>query len=375
MNSEMLNQKKVKFGTYDAALATLLFVVFNFIFMEGYYAFAMKFGMTELGVVIAQFLVEALFGAAAVAVAYFCKINIIKAAGMNKKISVSMFIYGALIAFCSIIFFASLTSSFLELLSLIGYTSSSSSFQINTFAKYIGYVIAACVAPAVCEELLFRGLIQSGLKKYGKWISIISASLIFMLMHGGPDQTVHQFIIGIIVGLLFFETGNVWLGVIVHFFNNFISVTELYVFNMMFKSAEETVEESTEIAEAISSTEVWSQFALNLTIALVFAAVGFMIVRFLMKKMIQEDKKINSCVLNENKADSAVLVDGVEIKTTMTVSDNQYAIEEDELLKKPIKTDEKSEDNEPMTLTTKFLFAIPIAWIILTWILTFLSGL
>ena len=72
MSNNLLTSKKNNFGVFEAALATLLFVVFNFVFMESFYAIALKMGVTELGVLLAQFLVEALFGLAAWVVAVFC---------------------------------------------------------------------------------------------------------------------------------------------------------------------------------------------------------------------------------------------------------------------------------------------------------------
>lgn len=368
-NEKLLINKKNKFGVFEAALATLLFVVFNYIFMESFYTFAYKYGVTSIGVLIAQFLVEALFGVAAWVVAIICKINIVKAAGMDKQVSVLMVVYGALIAFCCIIFFSGLTSAFIELLELLGYKSSSGSINMNSFGAYIGYVIAACVTPAVCEELLFRGTIQAGLKKYGKWASIIAASFIFMLMHGGPDQTVHQFLIGVIVGYMFFETGNVWLGVIVHFFNNFISITELYFYNLLNSPAETTEE----VVETVSKSEALSQFAITLSIAIIMAIIGYFLVKFLMKKMIEEDKKINGNApsdLTQSQV-GVVAVDGKEVETVLTVSQSQEnaAAENNAAAKIADENDKK-----PMSAGEKLLFAVPIVWMIFEWFLSLVQG-
>ncbi len=372
MDNELLTGKKNKFGVFEAALATLLFLVFNVVFMESFYAFAYKYGVTQVGVLLAQFLVEALFGLAAWVVAIFCKTNIIKAAGLNKKVNILMVVYGALIAFCAIIFFAGLTSSFLEFLGLVGYSSPDTSMNVNDFGSYIGYVIAACVAPAICEELLFRGTIQSGLKKYGKWASIISASLIFMLMHGGPEQTVHQFIVGIIVGLIFYETGNLWLSVIVHFFNNFISITQLFAYNMMQTPSDEIITETT---EALTQNEAWMQFAINLFVALIMAAIGYLLVRILMKKLKQENELVNSSktALAGVGETQTILVDGKEIETDVLLSDNLEKISSEETAESN-KTNEAGETKKPMSLTEVLLFAIPIGWMVFQWIYSLLQG-
>lgn len=359
MGNELLNQKKIKFGVFEAALATLLFVIFNVVFIEGYRTIIINYGVSSLGILVAQFLVEALFGLAAVVVAYFCRNNIIKAAGLDKKISVYMIVYAILIALCSLVFFVRLTASFLELLSLIGYKSSSSAMDVDTFGKYIGYVIAACVTPAICEELLFRGVIQSGLKKYGKWISIISASLIFMLMHGGPEQTVHQFIVGIIVGLIFYETGNLWLSIMVHFFNNFLSITELFIYNIMLKPSNDAIiEGSAEVVE-LTTTEAWASFSINFTIALVMAIIGFFAIRGLIKLMVKENKLITKNESNITNSQT-VIVDGSEESLVQNQNESNVVAEE---------------DKKHMDAKTIVCFTIGIAWLVFEWIVAFIGGI
>jgi len=372
MNNDLTVMKKEKFGLFEASLATFLFVALNFLFMESFVSFGRQFGVSELGLLFAQFLVEALFGVAAVIVAWLCKINIVKAAGMHKKVNLMMVFYSAIIAFCSIIFFANLTGSFMEFLTLLGYKSSGASLNIDSFNKYIGYIIAACVTPAVCEELLFRGAIQSGLKKYGKWISIISASLIFMLMHGGPEQTVHQFIVGVVVGFIFFETGNLWLGVLVHFFNNFISVTELYVLSMLTKETEDAFEQAGDVG-ALTASEAWIGFMINLFIALVMAAIGYFIVKTLIKKLCEEDKKLNGEQIALNSQTQTVLIDGQEIETGVSISNSDEQTEQN--AQTSTVNEKTEEDKQPMDLKTKILFAIPIAWMILSWMIALINGL
>ena len=58
-----------------------------------------------------------------------------------------------------VIGFSALTNLFLELLYSSGYSSISSDIVIPNFLYYMFYVVVVCIAPAVCEEILFRGLI------------------------------------------------------------------------------------------------------------------------------------------------------------------------------------------------------------------------
>ncbi len=365
MNNNLLSHEKNQFSMFDAALATLLFVVFNVVFMEVYVSVVRSIGfISNFGLIVAQFLVEALFGVAAYVVAVVGRKNILKAAGIDKKLNLNLFVYSALVSFCCLIFFSRLTSSFMELLALVGYTSSSYSIPLSSFLSYLGYVVAMCITPAICEELLFRGVIQSGLKKLGKWVSIIFASFIFMLMHGGPEQTIHQFLIGVIVGLMFYETGNIKLSVIVHFFNNFISLTQMYLINTMFPNMGESAGEVVQI----SMQEALVSFVTNLFIAILFAAVGFILVRILLKMIKKENDRINGTNASALEGEQVVLVDGKEVETEVVVTAEGETAEniEQKQNEKPVSKDSK--------IATIICFAIPIGWMILEWFLALIAG-
>lgn len=82
------------------------------------------------------------------------------------------------------------------------------------------------LVPAFCEELMFRGLILTNLLPFGRRFAVIASGLIFGLIHGNHDQMLFAAIAGVILGLLYVETGSIWCGVLVHMFNNFVSLVE-----------------------------------------------------------------------------------------------------------------------------------------------------
>ncbi|KJY85248.1 CAAX protease [Vibrio galatheae] len=76
----------------------------------------------------------------------------------------------------------------------------------------------------VAEEALFRGFIQQKLtNKYGAYIGVVVASLLFALAHfaGGPLLIVFASLAGLGYGLIFLTTGRLWAAVLVHFLFNF----------------------------------------------------------------------------------------------------------------------------------------------------------
>ena len=81
------------------------------------------------------------------------------------------------------------------------------------------------LAPAICEELAFRGFILSGLRRMGhKWGAIALAGLLFGMAHGILQQSLSAWVIGIVIGYIAVKTGSLWPGVLYHFVHNGLSV-------------------------------------------------------------------------------------------------------------------------------------------------------
>ena len=91
-------------------------------------------------------------------------------------------------------------------------------------SNILGIVSISIVAP-IMEEMLFRGAIEGSLLKAWKHPSyaIIVSALIFGLIHGNPIQIPFAFVHGLILGWLFYKTGSLLPGILLHFINNSIS--------------------------------------------------------------------------------------------------------------------------------------------------------
>ena len=288
MNGQLLIEKKKSFGIYESALASLLFIIYNFLYLQLYSFLPQSFRANIIVYFIASFLLEFMFALTAITVAAARKVKIKEASGMNKKVSGNLVFYCFLLSIVCLLGFGNLTSVFLEFLELLGYSSVLSNLVINTFWQYLFYVLVSCITPAVCEELLFRGVIASGLKKFGFMDALIVSSIIFTLMHGNAEQTVHQFIIGLIVGYLFLKTGNLWLSVLVHFFNNFISITEYYILNLIVQNSNIG---SVGGEVIVSNVNPWLQLVIDLVVALIFAGIAFLLVKSLTRSLIKENER------------------------------------------------------------------------------------
>ena len=86
------------------------------------------------------------------------------------------------------------------------------------------FLLAAIFAP-VFEEWLCRGMVLRGLltKMKPGWAIVISA-LFFALIHMNPWQALNAFIIGVVMGYIYYRTGSLWLTMLMHFINNGFAV-------------------------------------------------------------------------------------------------------------------------------------------------------
>ena len=86
---------------------------------------------------------------------------------------------------------------------------------------WISMVFMVTVAP-IGEELLFRKLIIDRTHKYGAFVSIGLSALLFGLMHGNFYQFFYCFLVGIILGYVYYVSGNIFLSIALHASLNFI---------------------------------------------------------------------------------------------------------------------------------------------------------
>ncbi|MEP6597351.1 MAG: CPBP family intramembrane glutamic endopeptidase [Ginsengibacter sp.] len=106
--------------------------------------------------------------------------------------------------------------------------------QINSLPRYLLSLLMIALLPALFEETFFRGGMQNFLTRWfkGPWPAIILTSIIFSLIHLSYYGFIVRFILGIILGLIFYYSGSLWLSILFHFLFNGAQVTALYVMNL-----------------------------------------------------------------------------------------------------------------------------------------------
>ena len=94
-----------------------------------------------------------------------------------------------------------------------------------------GYLTIGLLAP-LSEEIVLRGAILKELLKSEKlsvWTAITISALMFALIHMNPAQMPHAFLIGLLLGWMYWRTGSILPGVAYHWANNSIAFV-MYAF-------------------------------------------------------------------------------------------------------------------------------------------------
>lgn len=103
--------------------------------------------------------------------------------------------------------------------------------QIKTWGQYFVSVFVIAFLPAVFEETFFRGGVQQILTRWWKnpWLAIIITSLIFSAIHFSWYGFFARAALGMMLGLIFYFGQNIWLNITLHFLNNALAVTSMFV--------------------------------------------------------------------------------------------------------------------------------------------------
>lgn len=153
------------------------------------------------------------------------KLDVVSIARFTNPINIKQIILIPFIAVATILVFLPLANLWSSFLSIIGYNGGVLTPNVSNVGVYFLTLFIMAVIPAFGEEFLMRGTVFPGLSTRNIWFGILMSGLFFSLMHANPYQTVHQFGLGVVLAIVFVLTGSIWPCILLHFLNNFISLT------------------------------------------------------------------------------------------------------------------------------------------------------
>ncbi len=117
--------------------------------------------------------------------------------------------------------------------------------NMKNISDYLMAIFIIALAPAIVEEVFFRGAFQNLLTNWIKnpWIAIIITSIIFSAIHMSYFGFLTRAALGIILGLLFYYGRSIWLNILAHFLNNAVAVSQLYYMGKKGKLTKDAMED------------------------------------------------------------------------------------------------------------------------------------
>lgn len=87
-----------------------------------------------------------------------------------------------------------------------------------------GYLVVGLLAP-LAEEMVFRGAVLRSLLRWKEnpWIGIVISAVLFAVIHMNPAQMPHAFLIGLLLGWMYYRTDSIVPGVVYHWVNNTVA--------------------------------------------------------------------------------------------------------------------------------------------------------
>ncbi len=102
--------------------------------------------------------------------------------------------------------------------------------DMSAGAPFLVSFLVVAVLPGICEESLFRGVIQhafSGLRN--RWVTVVSVGLLFGLFHLDPPRFIPTALLGMAISYVMAQTGNILLPILYHFVNNLAAVVQSHI--------------------------------------------------------------------------------------------------------------------------------------------------
>ena len=358
--------KNSAFTPDDTAKGIMLFIIFQTIVTLLYQGvYFMGFDSSGMMSYVFTFILDACFVLAVYFIAKGARLNMLEELKAKKAPNILQIVLCFVLALVCIFGFSGLTNVFMQFLYNAGYVSTGEDIIVSNISQYLFYVVMICILPAVCEEILFRGLIFNGLKRTSATLGIFGSAFLFMLMHGNPDQTVHQFILGILLAVVYMVTSNIWVPILLHFFNNFIAVTYAYI-----SSFQSGVEDAGTVEIYFSEYIIFA--IISATIAL-FITIG--VVSALKKNAESKNQSNVGAFTPSGTLGAEIGFGGFGSATTQMESAQDNVVNISSLNGAYQPSIESNQLPIKLTGQGKFLYGIAITWMAVDWILALFYGL
>lgn len=103
--------------------------------------------------------------------------------------------------------------------------------DLTGLSPRLNTIVVALILAPFFEELIMRGVILDGLlQNKGAKTAILIGAILFTLMHLSVEKIPSLFFGSIFIGWIYYKTKSLMLPILIHLFNNLISIYQLYFF-------------------------------------------------------------------------------------------------------------------------------------------------
>jgi sodium transport system permease protein len=98
----------------------------------------------------------------------------------------------------------------------------------TSLPRFLWLLLLVAVTPAVCEEVVFRGVLFQGLTREERmWHAVLASALVFGAFHLSGETAI-RFLptawIGVLMGIVVWRTRSIFCSMLMHFVNNGLAV-------------------------------------------------------------------------------------------------------------------------------------------------------
>ena len=134
----------------------------------------------------------------------------------------------------------------------------------------VGVFLVMAVTPAVCEEMMFRGLIYNSMKaRYRVSVALGVVAVLFGIYHMSLVKFIPTGLLGLVLCYVAYKTGSIYPSMMMHFINNALSVIVSYYPEKIEKIFPVLYKESMSLSDALLFSGV----------GVVLLAIGGMLLR------------------------------------------------------------------------------------------------
>ena len=140
---------------------------------------------------------------------------------------------------------------------LISLFPTSADNVVTTFStimdgNIVGVFFVVAVTPAVCEEMLFRGLIYHSMKeRYRASVTIAIVAVLFGIYHMSLVKFIPTGLLGLALCYVVYKSGSIYPSMMMHFINNALSVLVTYYPERIGKICPILYRESLSVSDAL----------------------------------------------------------------------------------------------------------------------------